>query len=92
MPNACETKMVMTMNCRSLINFFQLRCCERAQWRSAPWPTVCWNWCCLGASYLCGGGSALPDRPLPEGRMCCGRQAQVRQKYSEMKEKVLDNG
>lgn len=31
-PNACETKIVMTMNVRSLYNFFDHRCCERAQW------------------------------------------------------------
>lgn len=24
--------MVVTMNARSLMNFFQLRCCNRAQW------------------------------------------------------------
>lgn len=30
-PNACETKMVVTMNARSLINFFKHRCCDRAQ-------------------------------------------------------------
>jgi thymidylate synthase (FAD) len=32
LPNACETKLVVTMNCRSLYNFFELRCCQRAQW------------------------------------------------------------
>ena len=31
-PNACETKMVVTMNARSLYNFFSKRCCNRAQW------------------------------------------------------------
>ena len=31
LPNACETKMVVTMNARSLQNFFHLRCCSRAQ-------------------------------------------------------------
>jgi thymidylate synthase (FAD) len=31
-PNACETKIVFTMNVRSLWNFFNHRCCERAQW------------------------------------------------------------
>lgn len=31
-PNACETKIVVTMNARSLFNFFSKRCCERAQW------------------------------------------------------------
>lgn len=30
-PNACETKMVVSMNARSLMNFFTHRCCERAQ-------------------------------------------------------------
>lgn len=32
LPNACVTKMVVTMNARSLENFFRLRCCKRAQW------------------------------------------------------------
>jgi len=32
LPNACETKLVMTMNARSLLNFFALRICNRAQW------------------------------------------------------------
>lgn len=32
LPNACETKIVVTMNIRSLYHFFGLRCCQRAQW------------------------------------------------------------
>lgn len=32
LPNACETKIFVTMNCRSLFNFFQERMCTRAQW------------------------------------------------------------
>jgi len=31
LPNATETNLVVTMNARSLLNFFQLRCCRRAQ-------------------------------------------------------------
>lgn len=31
LPNACETKLIMTMNARSLLNFFKERCCNRAQ-------------------------------------------------------------
>lgn len=31
LPNACETKIVVTMNARSLLNFFKKRCCNRAQ-------------------------------------------------------------
>lgn len=32
LPNATETKIVTTMNARALLNFFELRCCDRAQW------------------------------------------------------------
>jgi thymidylate synthase (FAD) len=32
LPNATPTKIVVTMNARSLINFFELRCCLSAQW------------------------------------------------------------
>lgn len=31
LPNACETKIIITMNVRSLYNFFNKRCCNRAQ-------------------------------------------------------------
>ena len=44
LPNACETKMVVTMNARSLQNFFHLRCCSRAQWRSVSWLRKCSGW------------------------------------------------
>ena len=30
--NATETKIITTFNARSLMNFFELRCCTRAQW------------------------------------------------------------
>jgi thymidylate synthase (FAD) len=32
LPNACETKIVVTMNARSLMHFFEIRTCRRAQW------------------------------------------------------------
>jgi len=32
LPNAFETKMVITMNGRELLHFFTLRCCNRSQW------------------------------------------------------------
>ena len=31
-PQACATSLVMTMNARELKHFFELRCCNRAQW------------------------------------------------------------
>jgi len=32
LPNAACTNIIVTMNARSLLNFFQLRCCFHAQW------------------------------------------------------------
>ncbi len=32
LPNAVETKIVITMNVRELFHFFEVRCCKRAQW------------------------------------------------------------
>ena len=32
LPNACSTKIILTMNARELRHFFALRCCSRAQW------------------------------------------------------------
>ena len=32
LPNACETRIILTMNTRSLYNFFEHRLCTRAQW------------------------------------------------------------
>jgi thymidylate synthase (FAD) len=32
LPNAACTNIIVTMNARSLMNFFELRCCLHAQW------------------------------------------------------------
>ena len=32
LPNACQTRLIVTMNARELLHFFQLRCCGMAQW------------------------------------------------------------
>ena len=32
LPQAAASNIVVTMNCRSLLNFFEHRCCTRAQW------------------------------------------------------------
>jgi len=31
-PQSLQTKVVITMNARALLHFFELRCCRRAQW------------------------------------------------------------
>jgi thymidylate synthase (FAD) len=32
LPNASETKIIVSMNARELLHFFTVRCCNRAQW------------------------------------------------------------
>jgi len=32
LPNASETKIIISMNARELLHFFTVRCCNRAQW------------------------------------------------------------
>ena len=93
LPNACETKMVMTMNCRSLLNFFNLRCCNRAQWEiRAVADEMLKLVLPLAPHIFAAAGPRCLVGPCPEGRMCCGKQAKVREKYAALKKEVLPNG
>ena len=90
LPNACETKMVMTMNCRSLQNFFNLRCCNRAQWEiRAVADEMLRLVLPLAPHVFAAAGPRCLTGPCPEGRMCCGRQAEVREKYAKLKEEAV---
>ena len=79
LPNACETKMVVTMNARSLQNFFHLRCCSRAQWEIRQLAEEMFRLVYPVAPHIFAkAGPACVSGPCPEGRMCCGRTAEVR--------------
>lgn len=86
LPNACETKMVVTMNVRSLNNFFSLRCCNRAQWEirelakemlKLVYPVAPTLFRYAGPGCLRGG--------CPEGRMSCGKPQEVRAEFAAMR-------
>ena len=81
LPNACETKLVMTMNARSLQNFFRLRCCGRAQWeiRELAWQMLA---LCREAapSLFARSGPACLNGPCSEGKMSCGMAAEMRER------------
>ena len=73
LPNACETKIVVTMNIRELMHLFSNRCCNRAQWeiRELAWkmlelvrPTAPFIFRTAGPGCMRGA--------CPEGKMCCG--------------------
>ena len=86
LPNACETKMVVTMNVRSLRNFFALRCCSRAQWEIREVADQMLALVSAVAPNLfCKAGPACVRGACGEGKMSCGRPEEVRERIAALK-------
>ena len=87
LPNACETKIVVTMNVRSLFNFFKHRCCNRAQWEIKAVADEMLRLCYEAAPnvFKNAGPSCVMTGKCPEGKMSCGKIIQVKEMYGEMK-------
>ncbi|MGL4796491.1 MAG: FAD-dependent thymidylate synthase [Paraclostridium sp.] len=84
-PNACETKMVFTMNTRSLYNFFSHRCCERAQWEIRDLATEMLKQVREVAPILFkNSGPNCVKGPCPEGKMACGQIIEIREKFKNL--------
>ncbi len=86
LPNASTTKIVCTFNARSLQNFFAHRCCNRAQWEIREVAQQMLLECRRVAPHLfkkCGPSCLFG--PCPEGKMSCGRQKEMREKYGVTK-------
>lgn len=75
--NATETKIVITMNTRALLNFFQLRCCTRAQWEIRKLAEAMLAEVRQVAPLLFkkAGPLCVTDGICSEGEMTCGRLA-----------------
>lgn len=74
LPNAAETRMVLTMNARELLHFFSLRCCARAQWeiRALSWAML--GMCMREApAVFKNAGPNCVSIGCTEGKMSCGR-------------------
>lgn len=83
LPNACETKIVVTMNVRELLHFFNQRCCNRAQWEIRALATEMLKECKKVAPLLFkNGGPRCVEGPCPEGSMTCGKIKEVREFFS----------
>lgn len=84
-PNACETKMVFTINARSLYNFFHHRCCERAQWEIRELATQMLKLVREVAPTLFNNvGPNCLNGPCPEGNMSCGKIKEIREKFNNL--------
>lgn len=83
LPNACDTRIIMTMNVRSLYNFFTLRCCNRAQWEIRELATQMLMLVREVAPLLFkNAGPACVRGKCAEGAMTCGKMIEVREKFS----------
>jgi len=85
LPNACETKLIMTMNARELRHFFRLRCCGRAQWEIREMAWLMLELCMKEAPHLFAtAGPACLTGPCPEGKMCCGMAKQMKERWESL--------
>ncbi len=85
LPNAAETKIIMTMNARELLHFFGLRCCERAQWEIRAMAVEMLRLVQSTAPTIFrDAGPGCVAGPCPEGTMTCGKIVEVRKKFKEM--------
>ena len=79
LPNACETRILMTMNVRELRHFFSLRMCTRAQWEIRCMAEQMLRLCMEKAPDLfADAGPACLRGKCPEGEKSCGMQSQKR--------------
>jgi len=84
-PNACETKVVLTMNARTLLHFFNKRCCERAQWEIRNMADLMLAEAKKVAPFIFkNAGPGCVYGPCPEGAMSCGKTALMREKYRNL--------
>ena len=89
LPNACETKMIVTMNARELMHFFSLRCCNRAQWeiRSVAW-LMLGEVIKVAPNLFRDCGPGCINGGCPEGAKSCGKAAEVKAHRDELVKQV----
>lgn len=69
-----KTSLIMTMNARELRHFFELRCCNRAQWEIRDMACQMLALCKIAAPELFkNAGPGCLRTGCPEGKMCCGK-------------------
>ena len=73
LPNAAESKIVVTMNIRELLHFFEHRCCNRAQWEIRELAHAMLELVRPTAPFICAdAGAPCVHGACPEGKMTCG--------------------
>lgn len=84
LPNACETKLVMTMNARCLFNFFKERCCNRAQWEIREVANQMLDQVLeVAPNVFAKAGASCVYGTCKEGKMGCGHPLSKREGQPE---------
>ncbi|MCL2760141.1 MAG: FAD-dependent thymidylate synthase [Desulfuromonadales bacterium] len=85
LPNAAETKIIVTMNGRELLHFFALRCCERAQWEIREMAIEMLKLVKPVAPLIFKtAGPGCIDGACPEGSMSCGKAKKIRKRFESL--------
>lgn len=85
LPNACETRLLLTMNARELRHFFALRMCMRAQWEIRSLAQSMFGLVYAEAPELFeDAGAACLRGPCPEGAKTCGQAVQFREERRKL--------
>lgn len=85
LPNASETKIIVTMNARELLHFFTLRLCRRAQWEIREMAKLMLKEVRKVAPniFFNAGPECIRTR-CPEGKMSCGKYFEVKKELSSI--------
>ena len=85
LPNAAETKIIITMNARELLHFFRVRCCNRAQWEIRAMAIEMLRLVKQVSPHIFkNAGPGCVNDKCPEGKMTCGKTAAVREKFRNL--------
>ena len=79
-----KVPVVSTMNAGELVTFFRLRTCDRAQWEIRELATEALKALreAHPALFSLYGPTCYLTGACPEGKMCCGKTQQVREKFA----------
>lgn len=84
LPNACETKIQVTMNVRALFNFFKERLCDRAQEEIRDMAFEMWKECMkISPTIFKYAVPACVHGKCKEGKMTCGKVPYYKKKYND---------
>ena len=88
LPEAANTNIVLTMNARELRHFFNLRCCQRAQWEIRQVAEEMYKQVFPIAPHIFddAGPSCVTTGRCPEGKKSCGKINEVRELYKKIVE------